>query len=474
MDASLDDAGTSASVSGRPIQITVTGRDPFGDAPATFQATVNGRELESREIGEADSDGLRDYATLAAGEFLGAGASSTDVTGLAKIIADEDIPRALGAYDWASGEPEEKPRKKARNVKPAPPQSNDPGHDISPPVAPVVVCMADIDPREVRWLWRGRIPLGRLTVLGGIPGAGKSYLTCDLAARISTGTPWPDGAQNVSGSVLIVSAEDDPADTIRPRLDACHADVERIHVLSAVRRLTPDGDERETVFTLADVVALEEAMKGIPDLRLVIIDPIGSYMGGGVDAHRDSEVRSVLAPVAQLAERYGVAVLIVAHRRKGSAGTADETVLGSRAFTGIARAVWHLTRDTEDKRRRMLLPGKMNLGPEGTGLAFAIAGEPVATVQWERGDVNTTADEALAAERAQDGPGRPPEKRDAATDWLQRELAGGIARPVKELKKSAEEAGLGWRTVQRVASPIVDIESLGFGAGSAWKLRPAA
>jgi hypothetical protein len=448
----------------RPIAIACTDREPFENT-ATLVATVDGRSLPPEVVNEYD---LLVYAKRVAVEYLGeVDASLIDAQANAVL---EDVHRALATYE-APPIPETPKKGNGSPEQPTPMPDNAAG---APPITPVVICMADIDPREVRWLWRGRIPLGRLTVLGGIPGAGKSYLTCDLAARISTGTPWPDGAQNMPGSVLIVSAEDDPADTIRPRLDACHADVERIHVLSAVRRLTPNGDERETVFTLADVAALEEAMKALPDLRLVVIDPIGSYMGGGVDAHRDSEVRSVLAPVAQLAERYGVAVLIVAHRRKGSAGTADETVLGSRAFTGIARAVWHLTRDTEDKRRRLLLPGKMNLGPEGTGLAFAIAGEPVATVQWERGDVNTTADEALAAERAQDGPGRPPEKRDAATDWLQRELAGGIARPVKELKKSAEEAGLGWRTVQRVASPIVDIESLGFGAGSAWKLRPAA
>ena len=112
----------------------------------------------------------------------------------------------------------------------------------------------------------------------------------------------------------------------------------------------------------------------LPDCKLVVIDPIGSFLGNGTDAHRDNEVRGVLAPVAMLAEKHGPAVLVVAHRRKSAGSIADDLALGSRAFTGIARAVWHLTRDPDDKARRLLLPGKNNLAREGDGLAFSISG----------------------------------------------------------------------------------------------------
>lgn len=208
---------------------------------------------------------------------------------------------------------------------------------------PVLVCLADVAPREIKWLWPGRVPMGRITLLVGRPGEGKSFLTTDMAARITTGTPWPDRSDCPAGSVILISAEDDPGDTIRPRLDAHYADVRKVHLLSAVRRLGEDGQPYEVLFTLADVAALETALKTLPDCRLIVVDPIGSFLGGDTDAHLDNEVRGVLAPVAKLAERYGPAVLVVAHRRKSAGSIADDLALGSRAFTGIARAVkWKL------------------------------------------------------------------------------------------------------------------------------------
>lgn len=261
---------------------------------------------------------------------------------------------------------------------------------------PALVCMSDVEPRPVTWLWPGRIATGRITLAVGMPGAGKSYLTCDLASRVSTGSPWPDGGKCQRGSVIFITAEDDPHDTIRPRLDAHGADVSRIHLLSGVLQ-TEKGETKELIFTLADIDILGQALESIDDCRLVVIDPIGSFLGGRCDAHRDNEVRAVLAPIGKLAEQHGAAVLTVAHRRKSGGTTADDTALGSRAFTGIARSVWHLYRDTENRNRRLLLPGKCNLSVEQDGLAFSIAGEP-ASVHWERDRVAMHADDALAAE----------------------------------------------------------------------------
>ena len=297
---------------------------------------------------------------------------------------------------------------------------------------PILTCLADVEPRVVSWLWPGRIPLGRITLLVGRPGEGKSFLTTDAAARVTTGTPWPDGSDCPQGSVILISAEDDPGDTIRPRLDAHYADVQRVHLLSAVRKV--DGEGRyERLITLADVDAIEDALKRLPDCRLIVVDPVGSFLGGGTDAHRDNEVRGVLAPIAKLAEEYGPAVLVVAHRRKSAGSIADDLALGSRAFTGIARAVWHLTRDNESKARRLLLPGKNNLAREGDGLAFSIIGEP-ARISWERDPVAMSADDALAAEsQSRDRkPGPEAEALDAASAWLTATLAGG-PRLAKEL-----------------------------------------
>ena len=323
---------------------------------------------------------------------------------------------------------------------------------------PILTCMADVEPRGVSWLWPGRIPSGRITLLVGRPGEGKSFLTTDAAARVTTGTPWPDGCDCPRGSVILISAEDDPADTIRPRLDANYANVSRVHLLSAVRRADDEG-QYERLITLADVDAIEAALVRLPDCKLIVVDPIGSFLGGGTDAHRDNEVRSVLTPIAKLAEKYGPAVLVVAHRRKSAGSIADDLALGSRAFTGIARAVWHLTRDADNKARRLLLPGKNNLAREGDGLAFSIIGEP-GRISWEREPVAMSADDALAAENQTNERKRGPYAKvlRAAKAWLQVALSGG-PRLMKELLEEWKNGQGGSESTLKRAKQSLKVES---------------
>jgi hypothetical protein len=349
-------------------------------------------------------------------------------------------------------------------------QNQDPGTST-----PVLTCMADVTPVSVKWLWPGRIPLGRITLLVGRPGEGKSILTRDLAARISTGTPWPGGGACPTGSVLLISAEDAPDDVIRPQLDAAHADARKVHLLAAVRGFS--GKNRkpfEVMFTLKDLDALEAALKTLPDCKLIVIDPIGSFIGGTTDAHRDNEVRSVLAPVAMMAAKYGPAVLVIAHRRKSTGTTyADDLALGSRAFTGIARAIWHLSRDPNDKTRRLLLPGKNNLAPEGDGFAFSIIGDPPA-LAWERDPVRISADDGLAAENGVDEkPGPAPDTRNRAAEWLRDLLAAGPMQ-VTDIQAEAEAAGYApgrWRTVHRAKDELgIKPYKAGFSGAWTWRL----
>jgi hypothetical protein len=321
------------------------------------------------------------------------------------------------------------------------------------PASPILTCLANVEPREVAWLWRGRVPLGRITLLVGLPGEGKSFLTTDMAARVSTGTPWPDGSACPVGSVILISAEDDPGDTIRPRLDAHRANVDKIHLLAAVS-LAGRGGQRERLVTLHDLDAIEGALRQLPDCKLIVVDPVGSFIGGRIDAHRDNEVRSVLAPVARLAEKYGPAVLVVAHRGKSRARIADDLALGSRAFTGIARAVWHLMHHPDDKKLRLLLPGKNNLAPEGGGRAFTILGQPP-RISWEPGPVEMTADDALAAEGGNDRgkPGPEAVARNSAAEWLRGLLEAGPL-DVAVIRDEAEAADHAWRTVQRASGEL--------------------
>jgi len=335
---------------------------------------------------------------------------------------------------------------------------------------PKVTCMADIAPREVRWLWRDRIPLGRITLLVGIPGLGKTFVTCSIASRVTTGRSFSDGSPCEAGSVLMVACEDDPADTIRPRLDAHFADASKVYLLERVQYKSKDRMS-EVMFTLEDIDTLEETLKGLPDCRLVIIDPIGSYIGTTANSNSDNEVRSVLAPVAKLAERYDVAVIIVAHTRKSIATRADDMVMGSRAFTGIARAVWHLMPDPDDDKRRLLLPGKCNIAERQTGLAFTIGGRPAA-INWSKEPVEKTADEILAQMHST---GRKKNTAaDAAGDWLTTYLGNG---PVdkQEVLDNGKENGHSEKSINIASRSLGVVKApKGFGLPYQWSLPESA
>ena len=327
-----------------------------------------------------------------------------------------------------------------------------------PETQPILIRMADVESREVQWLWQGRVALGRISLLVGPPGGGKSFLTTYAASRVSTGSPWADGSPCSLGSVLLISAEDDPSDTIRPRLDAQLADPNRVYLLSMVKKRQGD-EEREVLFNLQDVDALEKALRTIPDIRLIVVDPIGSFLGGRVDSHRDSEVRSVLAPISKLAEKYGPAVLIVCHTRKSSAESADDMTLGSRGFVGLARSVWHVMRDRENKNVRLFLPGKNNLAAQSGGMSFSIGGDPPC-VMWDKTPVTMTADECIAAQASKPGPDAGERKQ--AGEWLRNLLSDHGSMPVGDYKQPEEGtivseskgAGFTWATMRRAKTDL--------------------
>jgi hypothetical protein len=298
---------------------------------------------------------------------------------------------------------------------------------------PDIQCLADVEARAVPWLWPCRIPSGRLTLLVGRPSAGKSLLTCDLAARITTGGPWPDPGFDRAplGDVLLVCAEDDAADTIKPRLIQAGADCRRVHLLRAAKVREVDGREREVAIDLANIDVIRDALARLPECRLLVFDPLGHYIGSRVDTNTDCQVRAVLGPLAQLAAEHEVAVLLVCHTRKAGAAFADDMVLGSRGFVGLARAVWHLATDPADKARRLLLPGKCNLAPPSAGLAFRIVSP--GRLEWEPTPLEGLhADDVMAAPDRPSRAGPDADALAAATDWLQSALANG-PRLVKEL-----------------------------------------
>jgi putative DNA primase/helicase len=348
--------------------------------------------------------------------------------------------------------------------------------DAASVITPVLIrCVADIKAQPVRWLWEGRIARGKVTMLAGHPGLGKSQLALAVAAIVTGAARWPvDGNRAERGNVIILSAEDDPADTIRPRLEAADADLTRCHVIDAVQDIGDDGKPRRRGFSLVeDIARLRAELQRIGDVALVIIDPITAYLGA-TDSHRNAEVRAVLVPLGELAAQHSVAVLAISHLRKSLAGDAVLQVTGSLAFAAAARAVYIVARDPDDSARRLMLPAKNNIGDDRTGYAYRI--EPISLANgigtsrpvWEPGLVTVTADEALATHERGNA-GAPP-KRNAAAQWLAGILGEGPVA-VSELRREAEAAGYSWATVRRAHNELdVTAEKTGYDDGWAWRL----
>lgn len=331
--------------------------------------------------------------------------------------------------------------------------------------------IACIAPQPIKWLWSGRLPLGKISLLIGDPGLGKSLVTISIAAAASVGACWPDGAEGISCGALLLSAEDDAADTIRPRLEAAGADLERVHILYAARQI--DDSDRSLIreFCLQkDIAVLDDLLETHPDIRLVVIDPLSAYLAG-VDSHNNAEVRGLLAPLSELAARRGVAVLCVSHMNKAAGQNPMYRATGSLAFTAAARAVWLVTRD-EQSGRRLLLPLKCNLSLEPHGLAFNIESPDgdVPVVRWFSEPVTVSAAEALAAEH---GPSEHSELREAI-EWL-RDLLEAGPLPAREVKAQARESGIAWRTVRRAQERLrIRPAKTAFAGGWSWALPKMA
>lgn len=199
---------------------------------------------------------------------------------------------------------------------------------------------SDLKPERLVWVWPGRIPEGKLVLLGGPPGLGKSQLTAFISAVVSNGGTWPCGeGSTLPGDVIFMSAEDGIRDTIVPRLMAAGADTSRVHIVAAATK--PDGTGRKTFSLKTDVDLLEAKAKEIGSVRLIIVDPISAYMGGA-DGNGNVETREVLEPLAEMADRLRIAVVAVTHLNKGGAGgqSALNRFAGSIAFVAAARAAF--------------------------------------------------------------------------------------------------------------------------------------
>lgn len=314
------------------------------------------------------------------------------------------------------------------------------------PEGQIIVRASEITPRKVEWLWPARIPLGKLTTFAGNGGLGKTFVLCDIAARVTTGNIWPDTPQGPAtqvGQVLFVSGEDDPDDTLVPRLIEVGAN------LAKVGFFRPEVMGK---FSLANVDMLDAALVQLGEgCRLVIIDPPTSYLKG-VDDHKNSELREVLTPLATWAAQRRVAMIFNTHVNKaqGNKVEAQARVMGSVAWVNAVRAGHMFAKDPDDETKRLFVPMKSNLGPPRKGLAYrlTVCGDELARVEW-LGEVDTTADQAANAEK---GKGR----KVVARDWLVEAFRAKRCWPSKELFDAARQEGVS-RDALYEAKSILDL-----------------
>jgi RecA-family ATPase len=327
--------------------------------------------------------------------------------------------------------------------------------------SPVATRLSSVAVEEVDWLWPGRIPRGKITVLDGDPSLGKSTLSLDLAARVSAGRPLPgDHGEFEPAAVILMSAEDGMGDTIRPRLEEAGGDPWYIHSFEGISN-EPGVVVPATIPThvpeLGDLIERHHA-------ALVIIDPLTAYLHGGHNAYRDQDVRGALKPLARVAEQTGAAILVIRHLSKSGGANALYRGGGSIGIIGAARAGLIVAPDPDDRQRSILAVTKSNLAAKPDALAYRLVPgdtHQVARVQWE-GTTKHTADDLLALDDT-DGTAR-----DEAIEFLTDLLSNGPV-PSDEVKRAASAAGLAWSTVRRVKDRVGAVSRRsGFGSEGKW------
>lgn len=312
-----------------------------------------------------------------------------------------------------------------------------------------VTQFSSIQPRPIQWLWHGRLALGKLTLLTGDGGVGKGMLLVDLVSRITTGRLFPDGTPSMLGTCLLVGGEDGAEDTVRPRLDAAGADVDRVLLVEGP---LPSGSLMADPLDLSlHLENLDRLLGKHPDALLLVLDPIMDYLGAVTDSHKAADVRRILSPLRSLAERHNVCIILVNHLNKAAGSNSKSRSLGSGAFVQVCRIELRVTQDPKEPLRRLLLGVKNNLAWPA-GLAYSIESAPngAGRCQWEDSPVLVTIEEI---EQQQHGGGQDRAQREEARDWLEVELSDGPVAAT-ELKKRAAANGHSWRTVRRAQDEL--------------------
>lgn len=305
-----------------------------------------------------------------------------------------------------------------------------------------LISLDQIQPEDVQWLWPGRVPLGKITILQGDPGLGKSTIALDLASRITTAREMPDGTTSDLGEpadVLLLSAEDGVADTIRPRLDAMGTQQTRI---------TIPADHRHFLVP-SDASLILEAIQQ-RNAKLCVIDPLAAFLDATINSWNNQHVRRALTPLAQIASQTGAAILIVDHLNKRSGIPAIHRGSGSIGFNAAARSVLLVCKNPQEPETFVLSSVKNNLSAPSPSLSYRTVQAENKSVKLEwLGECPYEADELAAAAFEPVG----SRKLQAARDFLLVRLGTGSALS-KMVEKEAAEKGISARTLARARKDL--------------------
>lgn len=309
-----------------------------------------------------------------------------------------------------------------------------------------LINMEDIKCENVEWLWYPFVPYGKITIIQGDPGEGKTTLVLQMIAKLTKGESIINGETKESINVIYQTAEDGLSDTIKPRLVAANADCSKVLVI----------DDKETPLTMLDV-RLEKAIAET-GARLVVLDPIQGFLGADVDMHRANEIRPVMKHIAEIAEKYRCAIILVGHMNKNSNGKSSYRGLGSIDFQAAARSVLIVGRVKGEPEVRVVCHVKSSLAPEGKSIAFRL--DKKEGFQWI-GEYDVSVDDLLAADNR-------GQKVREAKEFLKEILKSG-SMTQKEISEEAENHGIKNKTLWNAKSDL-KVESIKIGNQWFWML----
>jgi hypothetical protein len=319
---------------------------------------------------------------------------------------------------------------------------------------------SDIEPEPLEWLWRDKIPAGKITLFAGQPDCGKTLAMLDFIARVTTGKDFPDGTKNERGAqrVLLAATEDDLKSTLIPRLIAAEADLTKVVILRRVVIKTEAKQKtKKRMLQLAeDSKLLKLTLRNNPDIAVVALDPISSYFGD-CDPNKDKEVRPVMEAIADACESSKTAFVGIIHNNKRGDADAIGKILGASSIVGVSRAVWGFARDKEKMGEYFMSLVKGNLARKRTGMKYQIIdatvvidgkNEILPRTDW-LGESEESADEVLQKNRDADGSGNKDKKKiEVAKALVMAQLETG-PKLLRDVYRIGEEQGISDKTIQR-------------------------